>query len=107
MRVFRLKDLLIDCGHGHKLIPVERHADESEVMNNTIAQLDDSVAAAESISARLRHTTMEELPELTRVRNSLTGEHLTQLLVAADQEGLRRFLESLEGDVGNQGLRPR
>jgi hypothetical protein len=87
--------------------PVERHSDESEVMSNTIAQLDDSVAVAESISARLRQTTMEELPEITRVRNSLTGEQLTQLLVATDQEGLRRFLESLENDVGNQGLRRR
>jgi hypothetical protein len=87
--------------------PVERHSDESAVMNNTILQLDDSFGAAESISARLRQTTMEELPELTRVRNSLTGEQLTQLLVAADQEGLRRFLESLDSDVGNQGLRPR
>jgi hypothetical protein len=87
--------------------PVERHSDESEVMTNTVSQLDDSFSAAEAISARLRQTTMEELPELTRVRNSLTGEQLTQVLVETDQEGLRRFLDSLESDVGNQGLRHR
>jgi hypothetical protein len=87
--------------------PVERHMDESQVMNNTISQLDDSVAMANDISLELRETTMAELPEITRIRNSFTGEHLTQLLVATDEDGLRRFLETLEGDVGNQGLRPR
>ncbi len=87
--------------------PVERHSDESEVMNNTIAQLESSVAAAKSISDRLRQTTMEELPEITRVRNTFSGERLTQVLVDTDQEGLTRFLDSLQNGVGNQGLRPR
>jgi hypothetical protein len=87
--------------------PVERHSDESEVMNNTIAQLESSVTAAKSISDRLRQTTMEELPEITRVRNTFSGERLTQVLVDTDQEGLTRFLDSLQNGVGNQGLRPR
>ncbi len=87
--------------------PVERHTDGSEVVINTTGQLNDSVSDAEAISVRLRETSMAELPEITRIRNSLTGEYLTQLLVATDQEGLRRFLETLESDIGNQGLRLR
>ena len=84
--------------------PVEQFDDSSLVLNNALTDLSSATAHAERTLDAMRSSTKVETSMLSELRSDFSGERLTKLKSEADANGLRRFLDALSGDIGNQGL---